>query len=300
MGMSRDTVFEDLSEQVRHAVDGGRLNRAASLSEEALDWARHHGSADQVDLAVCNRASISIHLGRGPAELPALREILMRSDSVDNCRRAAYFISVFYYYYKNFKKSLFYARIARDRAELLSVPAWLAVSHNQVGNALLGDSFVEDASREYERALDLMPIAPSVARAQILGNLGYCRVLQQRFETGYSLLYRGLRLLRHLGAAEQYQSQTNLSLSFAHLETGRLGHARRRGLAGLRLAEKSEHAASVKNALYLLGETANLTGDVNTALSYFSRLQHDYFPDAEYLPQFLLAVDVRKLINLHA
>jgi hypothetical protein len=29
-------------------------------------------------------------------------------------------------------------------------------------------------------------------------------------------------------------------------------------------------------------------------------LQRDFFPQESYLPAFLLAVDIRKLVNLHA
>jgi TolA-binding protein len=56
----------------------------------------------------------------------------------------------------------------------------------------------------------------------------------------------------------------------------------------------------VKNALYLLGEVANLSEDVHTARRHFTRLHRDFYPEAGYLPEFLLAVDVRKLVNLHA
>ena len=57
---------------------------------------------------------------------------------------------------------------------------------------------------------------------------------------------------------------------------------------------------SIKNALYLLGEAATLAGHQETARTYFARLQREFYPEAAYLPGFLLAVDVRKLINLHA
>lgn len=56
----------------------------------------------------------------------------------------------------------------------------------------------------------------------------------------------------------------------------------------------------MKNVLYLLGEAANLQGDFDLARSYFLRLQRDYYPNADYLPDFLLAIDVRKLVNLKA
>jgi hypothetical protein len=66
------------------------------------------------------------------------------------------------------------------------------------------------------------------------------------------------------------------------------------------MAERTEQADQVKNALYLLGEAANLSGKPEEAQRYFARLQQQFYPDALYLPGFLMAVDVRKLINLHA
>jgi Tfp pilus assembly protein PilF len=144
-----------------------------------------------------------------------------------------------------------------------------------------------------------MPPEPSPARARILDNLGYCSILQGRHRQGYTYLYQSLRLLRRFGA-ERYQISSRLDLCFAHLETGHYRHAWRHGVAALELAQRMGEPDSVKNALYLLGEVANLQGDLDLARSYFSRLQREFFPDASYLPGFLLAVDVRKLVNLHA
>jgi tetratricopeptide (TPR) repeat protein len=297
--VSSGAVFEDLRSRAQRAVDAGRLEEAAELIARALAWARDHGTPQQVDHAVCNQAAVAIQLGRGEAHLPRLREILLRSGDPASCRLAAYHISLYYEVTKNFKKSLFYARIARDRAELLGVSDWLAASHNQLGNALLGESFVEDACGEYEQALALMPAERSVGRALILNNLGYCRILQRRFGDGYSLLFASLADLRRF-RAERYQVLVQLDLCFAHLETGRYRHARRRGDAALALATRTGQTDAIKNALYLLGEAANLSGEIETARGYFTRLHRDFFPDATYLPGFLLAVDVRKLINLHA
>jgi tetratricopeptide (TPR) repeat protein len=222
----------------------------------------------------------------------------MRSADAGNCRLAANNISVHYQFARNFKKSLFYARIACERALQLGREDWIASSRNQLGNALLGESFVDQACREYEEAVRLIPVA-CVWRARSLNNLGYCRVLQKRYAEGYSCLYESLRLLRRFSAV-RYQVLPRLDLCFAHLETGRYEHARRQGVAAFLLAEKMGDAEAMKNALYLLGETANLSGDTERASGYFTRLQRDYFPDSPYLPGFLMAVDVRKLVNLHA
>lgn len=292
--MSEPEAFEEL----RALVELGRLEEAREGIERALSLARQDGDERRIDSMVCALAAVAIQLGRGDGQLPRLREILLRNADAGNCRLAAYHISIYYQFARNFKKSLFYARIACDRARQLSRPDWIAFSRNQLGNALLGESFIDQACREYEAAAELIPDA-GVWRARILNNLGYCRVLQKRFTEGYSCLYESLRLLRRF-AAERYQVLPRLDLCFAHLETGRYEHARRQGVAACALAEKMGDADALKNALYLLGETANLSGDTELASGYFGRLQQDYFPESPYLTGFLLAVDVRKMVNLHA
>jgi len=133
----------------------------------------------------------------------------------------------------------------------------------------------------------------------MLDNLGYCRVLHSRLREAYTLFYESLAILRRVGA-ERYQLCPRLDLCFAHLESGRYRRAERHGRKALAIAESVGDADDIKNALYLLGEAANLQGDSATARGYFARLQQSYFPDQPYLPSFLLAIDVRKLINLKA
>jgi tetratricopeptide (TPR) repeat protein len=291
--------FESLKDRWQRVIEAGQLEEAEEVIEEACQWARAHGDDRQVDSAVCALAAVAIQLGRGEKELPRLREILLRSSDTANCRLAAYHISVYYQYAKNYKRSLFYARIARDRSELLQRADWNASSRNQLGNALLGDSSVGEAAGEYELALALMPREAAIWRARILNNLGYCRALQGRFPEAYTLLYESLRILRRSGA-QRYQITTRLDLCYTHLETGRYRLAARHGRIALALAERAGEVEGVKNALYLLGEAANLIGDLDTAYSYFTRLQGEFFPGVSSLPGFLLAVDVRKLVNLHA
>jgi tetratricopeptide (TPR) repeat protein len=291
-------VVEEFRERCYSLIEAGRLEEAEAIIRHALAAAQEQGDPRRIDGAVCALAAVAIQLGHGDGELPRLREILLRSSDAGNCRLAAYNISLHYEFARNYKKSLFYARIAYDRALQLGRPDWLAYSRNQLGNALLGQSFIDEASLEYQAAVELIP-APGVWRAIILDNLGYCRVLQKRFAEGYSFLYESLRQLRRF-SAERYRVLPHLDLCFAHLETGHYVHARRHGIAAFELAKKFGNAEALKNALYLLGETANLSGDTEIASGYFNRLQRDYFPDSPYLTGFLLAVDVRKLVNLHA
>lgn len=294
-----ETAFEELRSQGLRAIETGELEEAAEKFEAALGLAREHGDLKRIDLALCNWAAAVIELGRGDGEISRLREVLLRNSDPVNCRMAAYDIARYYELKKNYKKALFYARITRDRSEVLGRRDWLASSHNLIGNTLLAESFVEEACAEYEKALELIPAEPSPARGQILDNLGYCRTLQGRHDEGYRLLYESLSLLRRFGA-RRHEISARLDLCYAHLETRRYGHARRQGQAALSLAESLGDRDAVKNALYLLGEVANLSGDLEAARGYFARLHRDFFPDAGYLPEFLLAVDIRRLVNLHA
>jgi tetratricopeptide (TPR) repeat protein len=291
-------VVEEFRERCYSLIEAGRLEEAEAIIRHALAAAQEQGDPRRIDGAICALAAVAIQLGHGDGELPRLREILLRSSDAGNCRLAAYNISLHYEFARNYKKSLFYARIAYDKAVQLGRTDWLAYSRNQLGNALLGQSFIDEASLEYQAAVELIP-APGVWRAIILDNLGYCRVLQKRFAEGYAFLYESLRQLRRF-SAERYRVLPHLDLCFAHLETGHYVHARRHGIAAFELAKKFGNAEALKNALYLLGETANLSGDTEIASGYFNRLQRDYFPDSPYLTGFLLAVDVRKLVNLHA
>lgn len=298
-GEGARSTFEDLRDQGIQAIEAGRIEEAVALFDRALVWAQEHGDGRQIDLAVCNRAAAAIDLGRGEGELPRLREILMRNGDAVNCRVAAYNIARYYELAKSYKKALFYARIARERSESLDRRDWLASSYNLIGNTLLAESFVEQASNEYEQALALMPEEPSVAWAGILDNLGYCRILQRRYREGYDLLYRSLRLMVQLGN-EQHEATVRLDLCFAHLETGRIRNARHQGTRALWLADRLGNSRLIKNALYLVGEVESLAGNVAAARAHFTRLQREFFPEASYLPGFLMAVDVRNLVNLHA
>lgn len=295
----RDLSFEELRGLGEKAVEAGDLEQAELLFEQALGRAREQGEPAQIDLGTCNLAAARIWLGRGEGELPRLREILLRNADPHNCRLAAYNIARHYELTKKFKKSLFYARIALERSELLDRRDWIASAQNTIGNVLLAESFVDEACQRYEAALGLMPEDHGVWRAGILDNLGYCRALQRRYGEAYRLIFESLRILRRCGA-ERYWVPPLLDLSFTHIETGRYGHARRRAAAALDIAQRTAQPEGIKNALYLLGEAAQLSGDQDEAREHFTRLQEDFFPAAPYLSSFLVSVGIRTMVNLHA
>ena len=295
-----DERFEALLEQgrIEHAEE--RLQDSLRTFDAAERLAEQGGDRRAADRAFVNRCTVTLDLERELATEPfhRLREILMGGDDNVNCRLAAYNIARAYEFAKEHRKGLFYARIALDRSRLLEVTGWLASSHNQIGNFLLAESRFDAARAEYEQALALLPgDQPSVPRAKIYDNLGYALVVVNQVEPGLRLLYRSLRMLRALGTRRE-QVFPQLDLCFALLEVGRYRHAMRHGAQALMLAEEAGDQESTKHALFLLGEAAQQAGDLSGAREQFERLQERYFPEAVYLPEVLLTVDVRKLINL--
>lgn len=290
---TRDLGFE--------ALRAGRLEEALEQLDEAYEVARQLEDRVLEDRAFLNRCGVHISLHGGGEGLGELRQLLMRSQDVVNCRLAAYNIARIYELRKEYKKGLFYARIARERGRQLEEvePEWVASDHNQIGNFLVADSRFAEAIEEYRMALGAHVEAPEVRRAMIHGNLGYCHLVLGDHRRGFELLLRSLRTFRRAQATAQL-AVTHLDLAFGYLEIERPRHARRHAGRALELLERSGGSEDAwKNALYLLGEACHLSGDEATARGHFERLQAVY-GDTPYLADFLLAIDVRKIINLRA
>lgn len=291
--------YEDLRRQGVEAIASGELQRALGHFDDAWTVALEMGDPTLVDRAYCNRALPAIELGSIEEAVRELRQILLRTNDLENRYLASYHIARGHELRKEFKKALFYARAAQMHAEALERSSWEASSLNQLGNLLLAESQIEAAFAAYTRALTRMPDQSALWRARILDNLGYCELLRGNPRAGFSLLFESLRDIRR-ARAPRYEISTRLDLCFGYLEIGRYVHAQRQGELALALSERHDDTESVKNALYLLGEAANLSGDEVRARLHFSRLQKSFYPNQAFIPDFLLAIDVRKLINLKA
>jgi tetratricopeptide (TPR) repeat protein len=291
--------YETFRQQGVQAIAAGDLHAALAAFDAALEQARAAGDAALIDRAYCNRALPAIELGDGEEAVRGLRQLLLRSDDLENRYLASYHIARVYELRKEYKKGLFYARAAMGHAVSLGNVEWKASSSNQLGNLLLAESQVAEAHIAYSEALAGMPGQSALWQARILDNLGYCEVLRGQLAAGFALLYRSLRAIRRAGA-DYYEISTRLDLCFAHLEAGRARSAMRHGERALELSERHDDRESLKNALYLLGEAAGICGEPEAARGYFARLQRTFYPDNAFVTDFLLAVDVRKLINLKA
>jgi tetratricopeptide (TPR) repeat protein len=293
-------TYEDLRQRGIEAGKAGHLEESLGHFESAWKWARANGGEVLEHRAYLNRSTVLIALGGSDEVLPRLREILVRNLDAVNCRLAAYNIARIYEHRKETKKGLFYARIASSWTGTLEAPdpEWVASDHNQAGNFLVAESRFEEAADEYQKALNADPDAPPGRRALVCQNLGYCLLVLTSYRRGFELLYRALRSLRHLGAENQ-QTLVHLDLAYGHLEVGRHRDAERHAARALALAERFGDRDGLKNALYLAGEAANLQGKIDDAREHFGRLQK-YFPETPFVTDFLLAIDIRKIINLRA
>lgn len=290
--------FQTARARWNEAVEAGRLEEALVLVEDALAWAESSGEELLCDRAVCNRAAIALELGRGTAHIPALRSLLLRTSDAENTYLAAYTIARHYELQKEPRKGLFYAQLARDRAASLDQNRQ-AASLNCMANFLVAESRFEEAIAVYAEAVALLPSLDSVRRAVIGYNLGYCNVLTGRSREGLALLYASLRTLLRRGAFG-HAMKAHLDLAFALLEIPNARRAGRHAERALALAERFADGDAKKNALYLLGAAAVANGDRVGARRHFERLQQGFYPEADYLPELLLHVDVRELVNLKA
>ena len=281
------------------AKDAGRLREALGHYSAALAAARSHGSTELVERALCNEATLAMELGDIDNRLPALREILLRNGDPESCSLAARAIARGHEIKKDYRKSLFYARVARDRAEQAQSRERLAVANNQIGNALLGLSLFDEAADSFRRAAGTIPATRTEWRLICTANLAYCALLSGRLREGMQSLYRVLREARR-GLLPRIEMSARIDLCYGYLELGRLDAAERCGRRGLALAEWVGEQAGIKNALYLLGQVEVLRGEADRARAVFGDLQRRFYPGQEYLSDFLVTVDVRPLINLRA
>ena len=288
--------YEALFERGLAAVERGELELALGFYDRSLELAEARGNIDQVDRATCNRASLLIALGRGDEIHP----YCARSNAQcmpETTFTAAYNLSHAHELRKAFKKALFYAQIARDRALASFQSELIAKAHNQLGNCLLGESYFEEAIEEYQKALGLLKPQMSVTRSAVLLNIGYAKVALGAPHEGFEHFYRCLRWYRRSGK-HSYRVWAHIFLCNAHLEVGRLPYARRHGLCALGIGEEAGDQEALKNTLFLLGEVEKADGDFDAAYHYFGRLQRDCYPESTNLPALMLVYDAKQLVNL--
>jgi tetratricopeptide (TPR) repeat protein len=288
----------DLRARARAAYRRGDLTVAEGLYEDARLVARELDDAALEDLCACSKAGLAVEQERGEAEVAFLRGLMLRSTAPFTSFLAAYWIARHYELKKDSERALFYGRAALHRAKAVDEGEPLAGALIMVGNALLARGSFAEAGTHFEEALatrDAGVAAAALARV----NLGYCQVLTAEPVRGLGNLLQSARVLKRLGA-DRYLAQAHLDASYGYLEIGRAARALRHGERALALSQSVGWATGQKNALYLLGQSALLGENFALARAHFALLQTSFYPHQPYLPDFLMTVDIREMVNLHA
>lgn len=299
--MIETSRFLELKDDLRAAVSAGRIEDAHRLAEEALAEARENGDSEAVDLSLCNRATVRILRGDKTDELPALKAVLMRNTHPVVAFAAAYAAAQEYRNRRDFKKAVFYAKVARDRSEQIAGHPGRGAALYQLGTVCLDENRIDQALDAFESARRIFVTTQpqdELALALCEDNLGYCCFLRGRSAEGFERCHAALERLTRIGA-EPYTAQVHLDLTFGSIESNDLDRARQHGRRALALARAHRDELVYKNSLYLLGEASHLSGDPDEERECFDELTRVY-PEVRYLGDFLFSVDLKQVLNLRA
>ena len=295
MSEGRETTLraEELRSQAVAKIRANRPDEALPILDEALALA----GDDEVlsELIVINKAGALISLERDGAEVQKLPQIIMRRRSPRHLYLAAYHLEAKFENARDFKKAMFYARLALEAAETAEEIGWKSQVLIALGNLCVYDSRPDEAIPHYEDALSLLEETRENAlrRAAAIQNIGYCRLLSDGVNEGIELIHRAIALLIEAGA-DGFLPECHVDLCYGYLELGELEKARHYGERGLADALETRQ---IRNAHYLLGEIAYKQGDTTTAEFHFEKLAK-FYPDFPHLKHVLLALDLRSMVNL--
>lgn len=289
--------YETLRERGAETLRQGELQAALEEFDRAHAVARQLGERDLEDVAFCNRSAVAIRMGIDDECLRSLRQMLMRTSNSRVAYLSSYNLCLAYDNRKDYRKALFYARIAYRYAVELGEAEHQAAATNQVGSLLVALNDFAGGLKEFEQAESLVANTESERRSLILSNLAYCHLLTGETNAGFRALLVALRMARRLRLPVA-EAAAHLCLSFAFLLAERPWYALRHGSEALELAEALDDEQTVKNALLLLGEAYKQGGKLTAARECFEILQRTYYPGMGEVPEMLLGVDICRVINL--
>lgn len=292
--------YDALKERGARLLAQGDLEKALETLEEALETASDLDDPDLADIAYCNRSAVAMRLRRPGDAVGQLQEVLLRTQNPHVATLAAYNLACEYDRRKDFKKVVFYGRIAAKYAEDGGFTDLQASALNELGNAFAGLNQFQVALEHYRRGLALLGPEPGHQKAHLLNNIGYVSIVLGSMHEAFGSAFRSLRMFRACGLEALYACESHLTLAFAYLHVGRPDSAQRHAFRALDHAERSLDVDRLKYALLFLGESHKLLGDEAAARDYFSLLQESFYPDMPEVPGMLFALDVCKLINLKA
>jgi tetratricopeptide (TPR) repeat protein len=294
--------FDRLQQQARDRFAAGELRRAVELFAESEELALSNDRQDLADRAFCNRCAVLIELEEGHDQIPALKQVLLRSSDPKTRYLASYYTAEAFRGDEDWERALTYARRASELADQLDeAPAHAAVA-NLLGTVAMRSCSYQEAEQAFERALDCYNGATGYRRlmeAQVRDNLGYVRMCNGRLAEGLRLCEEARLSFERL-EAEHYLYETLQDLCYGYILDDRLDRAVECGELALELAIEHSDALIAKNCLFLLSEIAVRQGDSFRARRYLRELIAHY-PDvglSEEIIDVFLATDLTAVVNL--
>lgn len=296
---ARSPRFTALNDAGRRATLRGDYRRALRKYEQAYRLARESGESRMVEVARLNRAMVLIAMGDARKGEEGLREILLGTADARLAFTAAYNLASSLRKQRRYERALRYARRAMDRSRELGADDLSAGAHNLIGNILLGQSYSDEALREYERALALRVALAGDHRFSIAileENIGYCLLLKGQLRKGMGRIRKALGLADEVGNL-RCRAECLQDLCYAHLLLDEFDRALDYGESALEVATGAGYDDVEENCHYLLGELGSRTGDHDRRDRHFERLQERH-PELPFLRDFLCLVDVTNIITL--
>ncbi|MGE5235277.1 MAG: hypothetical protein ACM3O7_02870 [Acidobacteriota bacterium] len=298
--MGTSERYVRLTKLAQRAFSKGHLERALRLFVAAEDEAHRLGDRELIDRAFCNRCVVLLELDRLDGAVGELKHVLMRARDPFTSWMAAYYTAQVYKAEGNMPRALAYARRASEMAATCGNPRALANSANEHGTLALVSSQFAEASGCFRQALAYAsehgddPVNIALFR----DNLGYCLMCTGGVDEGLTLCSDAAASLETVGA-KQYLAEVHQDLCYGYLQKGDLVNARQHGERALEFARRYDYPTVERNTLMLLADAAIDAGEEAAADGYLEALSTHY-PDFRGMKNFLLAFNVRDVINLKA
>lgn len=293
--MNLKKQYEIIKEKGRNAIEEGNFVEAEKYFRECYDIAKKLGSDDLKDLSICNISAALIEQNRWmEPEISELRFIYMRTRDKKISRLATYHLARAKELEGDYQKALFYAKIALNLSFELKKEEYISSSYNQLGNILTCQSFFKEAYENYKKALEYNH--NEILEAIILDNIGYVQIVLGNVKEGISSCLKALKIFKENNVMDSYLIFPYMDLCLGYLEDGKPEISIKYGEKALRIAEKQNFEKRIKNILLLLGEASALAGDINLAQSYYGELA-TYYPKIKFASDFLMAFELRKVVN---
>jgi len=285
-------THEDLRRRGLEAMRSGDFEESLELFDQALAVVVDDEIARE--LITINKASVLITMEKAGPEIQSLAQVIMRRRNLRHVYLAAYWLQ-----YKNrldgdLQRAVFYGQLALNTADQAHEPTWRRPVLIELGTNYEMDSQIAKAIECLQEAIDITEESSEnrdreISMGYALENLGYCKLLEDKYDEGLALVHRSLSFIHDRHAlAEAY-----VDLCYGYLGQGNLELAQSYGSKALDLAEEQRQ---IRNAHYLLGEIAHQQHDTATAEFHFDELAR-FYPGFRHLKDVLFAIDLRRMVN---